>query len=163
MLSALQQKRVWEGQLAAEIRASYFADLANRYQAVQRKITWTILVLSSGAAATLLADGIPQQFAWIKPVLALATAGLSLWSLVENYHKKATDASDLQFRYRNLAREFESLWDDMYEASAKAELDRLTVKTAELEKSSTPFPNDEQRMKKWQDYVEQQHHLSPAA
>jgi hypothetical protein len=60
MLSELQQKRVWEGQLAAEIRASYFADLANSYQRVQRRVTWTTLVLSSGAAATLLADGIPH-------------------------------------------------------------------------------------------------------
>jgi hypothetical protein len=123
----------------------------------------TILILLSGAAAALLADGLPQRFAWVKAVLALATAGLSLWSLVENFHKKATDASDLQFRYRNLAREFESLWDDMYALAAKAELERLAVRAAELEKSSTPFPNDERRMKKWQDHVEQLHHLSPAA
>lgn len=163
MFSPLQQKRVWDGQLASEIRAIYFADLCNRYQRIQRAVTWVILACSSGAAVTLLTDWLPQSFAWLRPALALATAGLSLWSLVENFHKKATDCSDLQFRYRKLAKGFESLWDDMYSPDAKAKLDDLEAKAAELEKSSLPFPEGERRMRKWQEHVERLHASSAAA
>jgi hypothetical protein len=163
MLSPLQQKRVWEGQLASEIRAIYFADLCNHYQRIQRIVTWLTLAFSSGAAATLLADWLPPRFAFLKPTFALATAGLSLWSLVENNHKRATDCSDLQFRYRKLARGFESLWDDMYSPDAQKTLDDLEAKSADLEKSSLAFPEGKRRMTKWQDHVERQHASSVAA
>ncbi len=45
MLSELQQRRVWEGWLSAEIRANYFADLSSGYHQPPRSrpssSTWT--------------------------------------------------------------------------------------------------------------------------
>ena len=59
MLSEAQQRRVWEGMLSAEIRANYFAELSGKYHRRQRVVTWVILFLSSGAAATFLYTGLP--------------------------------------------------------------------------------------------------------
>ena len=39
MLSEAQIKRVWEGMLGAEIRASYFAELVERANKEQRLLT----------------------------------------------------------------------------------------------------------------------------
>jgi hypothetical protein len=36
MLSAYQQKLVWDGLLGAEIRSAYFAELSGRYVRIQR-------------------------------------------------------------------------------------------------------------------------------
>jgi hypothetical protein len=49
MLSAAEQRNVWEGWLGAETRANYFADLSGRYLRLQRLITWATLLASSGA------------------------------------------------------------------------------------------------------------------
>src|SRR5213593_2765030 len=81
MLSEFQQKVVWEEWLSAEMRANYFADLAGRYQANQRLLTWLTLIFSSGAATTLLSDWLPRTFGWVRPVLALSAAGVSFFSL----------------------------------------------------------------------------------
>ena len=51
-LSEVQIDRVWKGMLSAEIRAYYFAELAQRYASQQRNVTWAILFSSSGAFVT---------------------------------------------------------------------------------------------------------------
>src|SRR5688500_20034692 len=92
-LSEIQQKDVWDGWLGSEARSLYFAELCNRYSRVQRRITWGLLAASSGATATVL-TGLPD---WFRFLLPLATAGLSLWSLVENNSKTATDTRTFTF------------------------------------------------------------------
>src|SRR5690348_10901377 len=103
MLSDLQQKAVWEGWLGSEIRANYFAELCERTLRQQKILTWLTLVFSSSAAASLLSDSLPQRFQWIKPSLAVITAAISLLSLVQQNQNRATDCSDLHFRWNRLA------------------------------------------------------------
>jgi len=157
MLSALEQKRVWEGWLAAEIRANYFADLAGRFQRKQRVITWATLALSSGAFATLVSNWLPANLRWIQPVGVFLVAALSLWSLTAKNEHSAVECSDLHFKWNRLGREFERLWDDMYSASARDDLAGLEERSAEIAKSCTGLPNKRRLLLKWEDYVVLQH------
>ena len=160
MLSTLQQKNVWENWLSSEMRANYFADLANRYQFRQRALTWFALIFSSGAALAIVTDWAPPGFEWIKAALALLTAAVSFLSLVQQNQKSAMECSDLHFRWNRLASEYESLWDDMYADDAELKLKALGEKEAELSRSSTAFPYRERVMLKWQNHVEKHHGLS---
>jgi hypothetical protein len=157
VLSNLQQTTVWEGWLASEIRACYFADLGYRYQRRQRVATWIILASSSGALATLLSDWLPLELRWIRPVLAALTAGVSLWSLVSQNDKAAIDCADLHFCWNKLAGEYRALWDDMHAPNARKRLEGLFERSAELSKSGVRMPNKEALMNKWQDHVVRHH------
>ena len=163
MLSQLQQKNVWENWLSSEMRANYFADLANRYQFRQRALTWCTLLFSSSAALAIVTDWSPQGFEWIKAALALLTAAVSFLSLVQQNQKSAMECSDLHFRWNRLACEYEALWDDMYTEDAELKLKALGEKEAELSKSSTAFPYRERVMLKWQNHVERHHGVSATA
>ncbi len=159
MLTPNQQKIVWEGWLSAEVRAYYFADLALRYQRRQTVVTWLLLASATTGWATLVADWLPAGLAWVRPVLAFATAGLSLWSALARNQKNVTDCADLHFRWHALATRFEELWDQMYEPHAARTLQALKATAAEISKSSVvgALPYDAVRMGKWQDLVEAQH------
>jgi hypothetical protein len=156
MLSELQQGNVWEGWLGSEIRANYFADLCRRYQQTQRFITWMILVTSSGATFSFLAQ-LPQEWLWVRFALAVLTAAGSLWSLIANYNKNVTDCSDLHFRWKQLGIDYEDLWGDMYARSAPKRLSDLRQREAELSKSGMTLPNKKRMMIKWQRYVQNRH------
>jgi hypothetical protein len=157
MLSTLQQKAVWEGWLAAEIRANYYADLAGRYQRNQRIVTWATLVFSSGAFFALLSDWLPAKVSWVRPLLAFVTVALSLWSLTARSERKEIDCLDIHFQWNILARDFEGLWDDMHAESSPAKLREMQERSAQLSKISASFPNKRKLMLKWQDHVELQH------
>ena len=161
MLTALQQKRVWEGWLSAEVRADYFADLAGAYHRQQRRATWAAVFSSSGAVVAFLAN-LPPAWAWVPPAFALITAALSGYTLVAHGHEHAVASSDLHFRWNRLASEYEALWDDMYASDAPAKLAALAERGAELSKSATAagLPYQERRMLKWQDLVERHHHAT---
>lgn len=160
MLSELQRKDVWEGWIGGEIRANYFADMGGRFQSQQKALTWMTLLFSSGAAATFIADWLPQ---WVKGVLMLLTAGISFLMLLQQNQKRVTECADLHFRWSRLANQYKALWDDMYAPDAPERLHALEDKEAELSKSSMAIPNNERAMLKWQDYVTRQHGLTLAA
>ena len=163
MLTEPQQKNVWDGWLRSEIYANYFADLSDRYRREQRVLTLLTLVFSSGAFVTLMADWLPPSFLWVRPVLALLTAVLSLWSMVAQNQGHATDCADLHFRWNTLASQYEALWNTgMYAADADSILQSLIHKEAEISKTATAFPNHPKRMEKWQDHVVR-HHAGMAA
>ena len=162
MLSELQRKDLWERWLGGEIRANYFADMSGRYQAHQKTLTWMTLVFSSGAAATLLADWLPPDKQWIKPTLALLTAGVSFLTLLQQYQRRVTECADLHFRWSRLANEYQALWDNMDSLDALNTFNELKEKELELSKSSTALPNNKRVMLKWQDYVQTQHGLPSA-
>jgi len=161
MLSALEQQRVWEGLLEAEIRSHYFADLCGRYQREQKYLTWATLLFSSGAFATLIRDWVSQSFSWLPPILALATVGLSFRLLIARNERNSIECADLHFKQNMLAREFEDLWDDMYSDSAPEKLRQLEARAAEYSKTATSFPNKAKLMLQWENYVIQ-HRYRPA-
>lgn len=163
MLSQLQQQSVWENWLSSEMRANYFADLANRFRVWQTSLTWLTLLSSSGAFAAIIGNWTPYGHEWPKPLLALITAAASLLSLVQHNQQRSMDCSDLHFRWNHLAADYQALWDDMYAEDAEFRLKDLTEKTAELSKSSTAFPYREKVMLKWQDHVQSHHRLSSTA
>jgi hypothetical protein len=159
MLSDLQQKRVWEGLLSAEIRAYYFADLASEHHRRQRVVTWAILFLSSGAffaLVTMLVAGLPPALAWVPAGLVLLTTAMSLYAIVGQNQQRANDSADLHVRWSRLAREYEALWDNMYAEDAPARLDALADDEDALSKPGMALGRpDNRRLLKWQDYVEQ--------
>lgn len=162
MLSVLQQEAVWEGWLAGEIRANYFGDLCGRYHRQQQIATWLVLVASSGALVTVIGEWLPAGGGWLRPTLAATTAALSLWLLVAQNQKKATECSDLHVRWSTLANQYRSLWDDMYAEDAPQRLEALRQREIEIGKSSNAFPNKPKLMAKWQAHV-QLHHATHTA
>ncbi|HEY3973483.1 MAG TPA: hypothetical protein VGM18_10795 [Candidatus Sulfotelmatobacter sp.] len=163
MLSELKQRDVWEGWIGSEIRANYFADMAQHYQTQQKILTWMTLLLSSGAAATFITDWLPSDLQWVKPALALLTAGVSFCMLLQQNQKRVTECADLHFRWNKLASEYKSLWEEMYSDDAPVRLIEVEERESELSKSSLAIPNKSRTMLKWQNYVEQQHGLTSAA
>jgi hypothetical protein len=163
MLSDLQRKDVWEGWLGGEIRANYFAESCGRYQMHQKVLTWLTLIFSSGAAAAVITDWLPHHWQWIKPTLALLTAGISFVLLLQQNQKRVTECADLHFRWSRLANEYKALWDDMYSPDAICRLRELQEKEAEISKSSTAIPDNERAMLKWQEYIERQHNVPSIA
>lgn len=159
MLSELQQKDVWEGWLSAEMRANYFADRGSFYSKLQNGLTWTILFASSGAAGTVISGIGPL---WLKSLLTLVAAGLSLFSLVKQNPKRYSDCSDLHFKWNRLAYDYKTLWDNMYADSAAATLRNLEERAADLSKSSMAIPYKERVMLKWENYVLKHHGLQAA-
>jgi hypothetical protein len=153
MLSDLEQRRVWEGLLGAETRSQYFADLCGRYQRKQKYLTWGILLLSSGAFAAFVTHWASQTVPWLPAVLALSTAGLSLFSLVAKNERNSIDCNELHFKQNTLAREFEDLWDDMYSDLAATKLKELEVRAIEYSRTATSFPNRAAVMLKWENHV----------
>jgi hypothetical protein len=161
VLSDAQQKRAWEGMLSAEIRANYFAEYSGRLNTRQRRATWGSLVLSSGAAASVLAN-LPESLVWIRVALTLATAGLSAYTLVMQHQKFATDALDLHARWNRLAKDFEALWDNVYTDNAQERLRDLEERASEISKAGAVFRYDKRRMLAWENHVVQ-HRLPHAA
>jgi|ERR1700691_3120975 len=110
MLSELQRKDVWEGWIGGEISANYFADRCSYFQTEQKLLTLMTLLFSSGAAVTFITDWLPL---WVKPVLMLLTAAISLYLLLQQSQKRVTECADLHFRWNRLAGEYKALWDDI--------------------------------------------------
>jgi len=154
MLSEHQQKRVWEGMLSAEIRANYFAELSGQYIRRQRAATWVTLLFSSGAVVSVVAD-LGENLKWIRLALPLIAAAVSAYSVVMQNQKFAIDASDLHARWNRLAKEYETLWENVYTEDAQERLIALDEKAAELSKAGSSFPYKKRTMLRWQEHVEQ--------
>jgi hypothetical protein len=146
------RKRVWDEWLSAEIRANYFAELAGIYHHRQRLSTWLTLFTSSGAAGTFLAR-LPEAYAWVPPLLAVVTAGLSLYSVVAQNHQRAGDCADLHFRWNRLAMAYRALWDNMEAPDVAAQFGRLDDEAAAVSKAGNGFPASTRRLRKWQRHV----------
>jgi hypothetical protein len=159
MLSEQQIKDVWDGWIGGEVRANYFAHMGGHFRKEQTVLTWLTLLFSSGAAVTFIGDWLPT---WLKPLLMLLTAGVSLYLVLQKNLNRITDCADLYFRWSRLSNEYKALWDEMYAPDALQRLRALEEKEAELSKSSMAIPHDEEAMLKWQDYVVRQHGMTPA-
>ena len=151
-LNDFDQTRLWENLIGAQTRAQYFATLVQRLRVRQRWLTTGSLILSSGAAITLLTSSFPE-YAWAKGLLALASAILSAVSLVSSNEKNAIEASDLSYRWQSLANSYQQLWSDMYADDAPDRLRNLAEEEAKVSKSSTALPNVVSLMQRAEDNV----------
>lgn len=156
-LSEPQQRDVWENWLASEIRSDYFAERSARYLRQQNMLTWSTLLLSSGAVATLAAS-----FHGVALAFSVLTAALSLLSLVRQNQRLSMECSDLSFRWDRLSSEYKSLWHGMYSQDAPEKFKVLDERVSELSKSSHTMPVDAKAMLKWQNHVERQRGLVTA-
>jgi len=160
MLSESQQKRVWEGMLSAEIRANYFAELSGAYLRKQRTSTWITLLFSSGAVVSMVAN-LGEELKWIRLLLTLVAAGVSAYSLVIQNQKFAIDTSDLHARWNRLAKDFETIWENVYASDAAERLTAVDERTTDLSKAGASFPYSKRKMLHWQEHVER-HRLARA-
>ena len=163
MLSDFQQTTVWESWLAAEIRATYFADLVQTFQSRQKFLIVGGLLLSSGATFTLLTTVVPANLNWIKPTLTVLAAALSLWSLVAKNERSSIDCADLHFRWNTLALQYEALWSNMFAEDAEARLTQLRSEEAAISKSSTSQPAYKSLLNKAQRNIVMHHQNQLAA
>jgi hypothetical protein len=156
VLTELQRRYVWEDWLSAQVRGSYFADLVGRHQRWQRIITWATLVSSSSAFVTIVTS-LPASLLWTRPVLAVFTAALSLWSLIAKNERCAIECSDLHFQWNSLAREYQALWEDIDAEWVLEKLKQLRDRSAQLSKTGTNQVYEPKLMLKWQEHVELQY------
>ena len=158
-LNEAQITSIWERQIAAEVRALYFADLASSYTRQKQWITGASFFLASGAAATLLA----KSPSWVPLALACITALLSAYSVARGLDGATRTMSKFQFSWSDLASGYEALWNDVYSGDAISRLDALIAREHDLSsQASTDAPNDQKRLTYWQLEVFKQHHLVAA-
>jgi hypothetical protein len=74
-LSDLEQNKVWEGWLSAEVRGCYFAELVTYYQRRHHAVRLGTLLFSSGTSILIVAHWTSD---WPKLILALITTALTL-------------------------------------------------------------------------------------
>jgi len=125
-------------------------DRKNIMLAMERSATSA--VRSSGAVVSVVA-ALPSGYSWIRIALTVATAGISTYSVVMQNQKFAVDASDLHARWNRLAKDFESLWENVYENDGLARLSLLEERKTDLFSAGTAFNYDERRMLKWETHV----------
>ncbi len=157
MLNEFQTTRVWENMLAAEARALYFGDLASRYTRQKQWITGASFLLSSGAAATIIAKA-PQ---WVPVVLALVVAVATAYAIAVNLDGRIATMAQLHSTWSQIANEYDRLWNHVSEDDAESQLAKIMEREMEPSKlATTDAPNDQKLMAKWQDRVFTLYHLT---
>jgi hypothetical protein len=155
-LNEAQIASIWERQIAAEVRALYFADLASSYIRQKQWITGASFFLASGAAATLLA----KSPSWVPLALACVTALLSAYSVARGLDGATRTMSKFQFSWSELASGYEALWNDVHSADALSRLQALMARERDLSRPAhIDTPNDEKRLRYWQLHVFRLRHL----
>ena len=156
MLSEAQITGVWENQIAAEVRALYFAELAGNYTLQKQWITGMSFFLSSGAAVRLFTSS-PT---WIPISCALLTALLTAYAMARNLDGAIRTMAKLHYSWSQIASEYESLWNATYAEGAEQIYTRLVARERDLsELASTDAPNNQKRLGYWMDQVLKQHHV----
>jgi hypothetical protein len=158
MLTQDEITSLWERMLSAEVRALYFADLANRYTRQKQFITGASFFLASGAAAALIGKLPP----WVAIVLSCITALLSAYSVARGLDGATRTMAKLHSSWSELAVQYDALWAATYAEEASGQLLQLISREIELStQAATEAPNLQERMGYWQDYVLRQRHLLP--
>jgi hypothetical protein len=159
-LSEFQVGQVWENMLAAETRSLYFGDLASRYTLRKQWLTGISFFLSSGAAATIIANA-P---AWIPVLLALAVAGAMSYSMAVNLDGKIKIMAKLYSSWYRIATDYSRLWSRTYADDAEDQMYEIIQRAKEFsELATTDAPNDQKLLEKWQGRVFNLHGLTPNA
>ena len=145
MLTQAQVNRVWQLMFEAEVRSFYFVDLAARYTKRKQIISGLAFFLSSGAAATVIAN----TRAWIPVVLSVITAAMTAYSIAVGLDKKALAMTKLHATWNRIAVDFERLWHHWYEADAQHILDNLMDRTIDASEAGTEAPYEPALLDKW--------------
>lgn len=99
-------QQIWTGLLESDRVARYYSMLANKLRWRHNILTATLIVLATGAAASLLA----QLPAWVSAGVIFLTACISAWLYVFDYSGKATAASLFSDQYGRLHTKWTQLW-----------------------------------------------------
>jgi hypothetical protein len=156
MLTDDQITSVWERQLASEVRALYFGELASKYTVQKQWISGLSFFLASSAAATIVA----KSPAWLPILLACLTALLSAYSVARGLDGATRTMSKFQFAWGELAAGYEAIWNSTWQDDASARLALLSGRENDLSsQASTEAPNNQSRLDYWQQQVFRQHYL----
>jgi hypothetical protein len=159
MLTNDQITCLWENRLAAETRALYFGDLASLYTRRKQWLTGIAFVLSSGAAATIVA----QLPLWVPTVLALITALITAYMLAVNLDGQIATLGKLHTEWTVLATQYAHLWNHAYEPDAEDEFERLVERELDPSALGLSAPFDESRLLHWQTRVLEMYHVGTPA
>jgi hypothetical protein len=148
-LTENQANRVWQKMVEAEVRSLYFADLAAGYTRRRQIITGTSFFLSSGAAATLVANA-PV---WVPTVLATVVAILTAYSLAVSLDRCISTLVKLHYQWNHLCADYERLWNHWYDDDAEEVLADLAKRGRESSELGTEMPYNEKKIDKWREMV----------
>ena len=91
-----------------------------------------------------------------RPFCAIAAAALSGYSVAMQNQKFAVDSADLHARWNRLAKEFESIWENVYADDASEHLNALDDRAIDLSKAAASgIKYDERRLLRWEEHVVQ--------
>lgn len=129
MMGEAARNLIWESLFMADVRGRYFAHIAGRNRAWDRRLAIAVGVLSSTSVASILAN-IPHA----PLVLSLATAVLGTTLAALKLDKRVSVGASISRQWMEIASEYEIMW---------AEIDSMTEKAAlkrhrELEKKHLP-------------------------
>jgi hypothetical protein len=160
MLNENQISDLWERLLAAETRALFFADLANRLVYRKQVFTGVAFFLSSGAAATVFA----KSPSFVPIVMSLIVAVITAYSFATGLDRKVSTAATLHSEWHRIADRYGRLWNHTYAEGADEEFDEICASEVEVSAlAATEMPRpDPKLLEQWQDKVFQLHHLTPA-
>jgi hypothetical protein len=91
MATARQRELVWEGIYDAERLLRYYGYLAERLETLDTRLTWTNLILSSGAFGVLITSS-PN---WIAALASISIAGISVLLVIKRYSRKSVYSAEL--------------------------------------------------------------------
>jgi len=154
MLNDFQLDAVWSDMLAAETRAYYFADLAARLRRRKQWITGGVLMLSSGAAVTFIAE-MPR---WIASGMSLVVTALTIYVVSAGLDDEGLKLQDLHSAWSRIHDDYEHLWNHTWADEAESELDAIRERERDASaRAVSGVPYDEKRVAKWQDWVNALH------
>lgn len=104
---------VWNGITSSERLHRYYSKLGERF-ALFNRISLTLIGLLSLLAASLLFAALPSVIWWLPGVPAFLVAGLSVWISYADYSRKAGISTGIASLCMDLARDWQSLWFDIY-------------------------------------------------
>jgi hypothetical protein len=147
MLNEYQVRRVWDNMIAAETRALYFGDLASHYTFRKQWITGVSFLLSSGAAAAIIAKTPPL----IPALLALVVAAASAYSIATGLDGRVRTMAKLHSTWNEIATLYDRLWNHTGDSDAERQLANIIEREREPSEMALLFaPNDESRLDKWE-------------
>ncbi|MGN6592279.1 MAG: hypothetical protein ACTHJX_05200 [Terriglobales bacterium] len=154
MLNEAQLDELWRDMLAAETRSYYFADLAQRVTRRKQWITGSILLLSSGAAVSLMSE----MSRWVASSMSLVVAGLTVYTVSTGLDGQTLKLQDLHSAWSRIHDDYRRLWSHTFEESAEAELEAIRERERDASaRAATGVTTNAKLVGKWQDRVNALH------